>query len=329
MNKRSEAYKMRDVIHSAEYVVQKSHHVRIDKHALEQFCKALFNDGIDIPPWDATHHFNDQGEKSVAYFLVLDSMNFCFWPFAGNKRWEIQHNYETVSGYYALALSLKRAIEKGIPIDDAAFLKEMSFDDLLILLKGRGSLQLMEERLQILNELGEILLREYEGKAAWLIESAGNSVVKLVSILSEKIPSFRDWAEYQGRTVYFFKRAQILAADLYGAFGGKSWGFFHDMEKLTAFADYKLPQVLRHLGILEYSEHLAGKIDKKILLAPGCPEEVEIRAHTIYAVEQIRQDLARDGKRVYSHEIDWLLWNLGQRDSFRIKPYHLTAGTCY
>jgi hypothetical protein len=162
-----------------------------------------------------------------------------------------------------------------------------------------------------------------------LIESAENSAVKLVEILSEKIPSFRDWAEYNGKTVYFFKRAQILAADLYGAFSGKSWGSFHDMEKLTAFADYKLPQVLRHLGILNYSGHLADKIDKKILLAPGCTEEVEIRAHTIWVVEQIRQDLARHGKSLYSYEIDWLLWNLGQKDAFREKPYHLTLGTCY
>jgi len=66
--------------------------------------------------------------------------------------------------------------------------------------------------------------------------------------------------------VVFYKRAQIFAADLYGAFDGKKWGSFTDMDKLTAFADYKLPQVLRHLEILRYTQALEQKVDREELL---------------------------------------------------------------
>lgn len=39
--------------------------------------------------------------------------------------------------------------------------------------------------------------------------------------------------------VTFYKRAQILIADLWLAFKGKSYGHFEDIDSLTAFADYR------------------------------------------------------------------------------------------
>jgi hypothetical protein len=129
--------------------------------------------------------------------------------------------------------------------------------------------------------------------------------------------------------VFFYKRAQIFAADLYGAFKGKEWGQFTDIHKLTAFADYKLPQVLRHLGILNYGQSLAQKVDQKVLLGPGSQGEVEIRANTVWSVELIRQELERKGKGLKAFEIDWILWNLGQRAEFKVRPYHRTATVFY
>lgn len=59
--------------------------------------------------------------------------------------------------------------------------------------------------------------------------------------------------------VFFYKRAQIFAADVYGAFGGRGLGAFTDAAALTCFADYRVPVVLRSMGVLVYSEALAGK----------------------------------------------------------------------
>jgi hypothetical protein len=111
--------------------------------------------------------------------------------------------------------------------------------------------------------------------------------------------------------------------------GGKGLGSFRDIKELTAFADYKLPQVLRHLGVIEYSPGLLEKVDRMIPLDPGSEEEVEIRASTIWAVDLIRQEMNRLGKEVRASEIDWLLWNLGQDDAFRAKPYHRTTTIFY
>ena len=110
---------------------------------------------------------------------------------------------------------------------------------------------------------------------------------------------------------------------------GKGWGAFNDMENLTCFADYKLPQVLRQLGILDYTSFLEQNIDRKILLKQGSPEEVEIRANTIWAVDLIRQELEVKGKGLKAYEIDWILWNMGQGKGFKVRPYHRTLTIFY
>jgi hypothetical protein len=320
---------MFEVLETIRKVAEKSIHVRIDEQALGRFSRDLVADGIEAPPWDSFHHFDDGREETVAYLLVLDSLNFCFWPPPGEVKWEIEYESRRLSGYVALAASLKRALESGIPITKAGFLAEISSGELKRILGGKGKLQLPEQRLAILHELGQVLDREFDGKAHHLVESAGRSAIGLARLLAEKLPSFRDVAEYGGDQVFFYKRAQIFAADLYGSFRGKAWGDFTDMDKLTAFADYKLPQVLRHLGILHYTRDLSQKVDHQILLEAGSPEEVEIRANTIWVVEQIRREMERKGKGLRAFEIDWVLWNLGQQERFRAKPYHRTVTVFY
>ena len=320
---------MFEVLETANRVAAESRQVQIDGQALVRFSKSLIEKGINLPPWENLYHFYDGGEKTVFYLLVLDTLNFCFWPAPGGMTWEIEYKPKKLSGYYALAFSLKRALESGAPIDQAEFLAELSLNGLKDILGGRGELQLLNERVQNLNELGRALLEEYHGKASELVEAADGSAIALVRMLYRRLSSFRDVAKYRGHQVPFYKRAQIFAADLYGAFQDSKWGRFADMDNLTAFADYKLPQVLRHLGILGYSTELVNKIDQQILMEAGSPEEVEIRANTICAVELIRQELEKMGKDLRAFEIDWILWNLGQDEAFKEKPYHRTVTIFY
>jgi hypothetical protein len=313
---------MWEALETVKSVAEKSQLVHIDKTALSLFVQKLIVEDTAPPPWDSHHHLHDNGIDTVAYFLVLDTINFCFWPMPGDPRWEISYNGEWHSGYYALAVCLTKAVEEGIPITDARYLSELSQGELKRILAGRGKLQLMEQRLTNLNELGQALLSGFNGKAHRLVEAAHNSAVALARLLSEKLTSFRDISQYHGQDVVFLKRAQLFAADLYGAFGGDKWGAFGDMDQLTVFADYKLPQVLRHLGILQYSRQLAQKVDQEILLEPRGMEEIEIRANTVWTVELIRQELTWAGTNMKAFELDSILWNMGQQDEFRTKPYH-------
>ena len=317
------------VIKSSRYVAERSRYVTINKERIKDLAERIKKNHYKIPPWEHEYHFFDGTIRSVSYLLLLDSINFCFWPQKGRERWKFCWQGEWFSGYYALSLSLKEAFQEKVPFHDPGFLETLSFEEFKRILNGRGDLQLMEERHRILNDLGRIINREFGGDIKKIIDGAGGSCLALVDILVQSFPFFRDIAQYDGEKICFYKRAQIFVADLYGAFEGRSLGYFRDIDKLSAFADYKLPQVLRHMGILEYSSKLSNKIDSFVLLEPGSKEEVEIRANTIIAVELIKQELMDSGIKISSIEIDRLLWYLGQKSQFRKRPYHRTITIFY
>jgi hypothetical protein len=320
---------MFEVLESAERVANASRWVSIDKAALNRFCLDLISRDIEIPPWNDRYHFRGTPRETVTYLLVLDSINFCFWPLPGKAKWEMQYGEERLSGYYALAAALKRAARSGVPLTEAPYLADLSLDALISILGRKGDLQLLGMRLDNLREVGRVLLAHYGGDATRLVEDARLSAVELARLTARRFSSFRDFAAYGGAPVFFYKRAQIFAADLYGAFEGRAWGEFMDIDALTAFADYKLPQVLRHVGVLHYVPELSERVDNRNLLDAQCPEEVEIRANTIWAVELIRRQLSKTGNPLRALEIDWLLWNLGQDDRFRARPYHRTVTLFY
>lgn len=104
--------------------------------------------------------------------------------------------------------------------------------------------------------------------------------------------------------MFLYKRAQIFAADLWGAFKDQGYGKFYDISSITIFADYIVPAVLRQLGVLKYSSALSSLIDSKTEVCSGSEEEIEIRACTIYAVEKMRELIeSKFGKQV---NIPWL-----------------------
>lgn len=110
---------------------------------------------------------------------------------------------------------------------------------------------------------------------------------------------FRDHTVYKGRQVFLYKRAQIFAADLWGAFKGQGYGEFIDIGSVTIFADYIVPAVLQQLGVLRFSPSLTSSIKCQSEIGSGTEEEVELRACSVYAVEKIRELLHKQsGKQV-------------------------------
>jgi len=320
---------MFEVLESARFVARESRFVRIDEDAVRRFAGVLAEKGVSPPAWDGVHHYAGPPEETAAWILVLDTINFCFWPPEGEEAWSVRVDGRSVSGYNGLARALKRAMEEDVPLTDAGFLAGLSAAALERVLGGRGRLPLMEERARALRELGGVLVRDYGGEAVRLLEAPRGWAGDLARLLARKCPSFRDTAVYRERAVYFYKRGQILAADLHGALGGAGWGAFHDLDRLTAFADYKLPQVLRDLGVLAYEEGLAERVDRREPLESGSPEEVEIRANTIVAVDRIRDAASTAGRRLRAFEIDGILWQMGQGARHRSRPFHRVRSLFY
>ncbi|XP_054824011.1 uncharacterized protein LOC129322005 isoform X3 [Prosopis cineraria] len=214
--------------------------------------------------------------------------------------------------YDHLASGLKSALENDKSAFDADRLQKYSGPQLRQLLRWPRPLPLEDERVRLLHEVGLELERSFEGKASNVVEACGKSAVNLVALVTRHFPGFRDHSVYKGRQVFLYKRAQIFAADLWGAFQGKGYGEFKDIGSITIMADYIVPAVLRQLGVLKYSPKLASTIESSGEINPGTEEEVELRACSVHAVEKMRELISvKSGRQVLSVELDLWLWASG------------------
>ena len=318
------------VLESTKIVIDQAEAVKINRAKIAELCQEWARQPFATPPWDENVHWTSGDPAKLAnYILVLDCLNFCFWPDPGQTRWQIEYNGQTMGGYQALAASLKRAAEEGVPITDAAWLAQADEQALAHIFRGQGAIPLMDRRVFNVNEVGRVLQDKYHGQFAEAIEACQHSAVVLVELLARDFSSFNDIADWNGHTVRIFKRTQITAVDIFGSFHGQGLGEFSDLDALTAYADYKIPQVLRALGIMEYAPKLASKVDAQELIPAGSREEVEIRAAMIWSIEYICQELAKNKAPRAPYELDWFLWNLGQQPLAHEKPYHRTRTYFY
>ena len=310
---------------STRRVVDRARLVGIDAAAVARLADHLAATPVEAPAWRVWPHWWGDVQPTSNYVLVLDALNFCFW---GDPKWRVTSAGRTVDGYWALAAALRRAIEEGVPILDPAALAHIDEGTVREVFRGESEIPLLEARIANLHEVGRGLL-EAGGPFSTLVARADHSAARLVRQVVARFPSFDDVVTYDSEPVRFYKRAQILVSDLYGAFEGQGIGQFDDLDALTAFADYKIPQILRAEGILVYRPQLAERVDRLTEIPAGDPAEVEIRAATIWGCELLRLALAERGAGpLRAFEVDWLLWTLAQDRAFE-QPYHRTRTLYY
>ncbi|KAK0365849.1 hypothetical protein LTR02_003979 [Friedmanniomyces endolithicus] len=171
-----------------------------------------------------------------------------------------------------------------------------------------------------------------------LIEQADHSAGKLVNLLAQHFPCFRDETRFDGRKVHFLKRAQIFVADLWAAFNGTGYGAFDNIECLTMFADYRVPQMLHTLGVLSYSPPLLYRLRDQKEIPSGHSWEVQLRGCSIWAVELIRREIVRQHPEaegvVNAVLIDFFLYDLAKERERGVGgglevPHHRTRSIWY
>lgn len=328
-------------------VMRETTWVTINEDAIRQVAASMASDWGEPPAWDDTLHFRGTPLETAGWVVVLDALNFCFWAQGDDPefRWRVTWRGTTHNGYDALAAALHRAVvDDGYPIWEAAWLRDVSLNTVSHMLRGDDGcppIPLLRERTGCLRDLG--ISRYHRGKQpADIAVDAKGSVERVVRLALRRYVRFEDIAVWQclsGQTIRvpFFKRTQILGADLAGALAGTDLAISRDLGKLTAFADYKVPQVLRQLGTLRYHLQLADRIRRLERIPPGSAEEVSIRAATVQACDRLVTALADLGIMTTASELDWRLWTLGQRPKADTgpalrgdtEPYHRTVTTAY
>jgi Queuosine salvage protein len=320
------------VLDSVLPVVRESRDVTTDLDRLAEHAGWMAYEELPPPAFLLPFPLELDRDGIVDFVLVATSINFAFTDFETRQRWEVVDGGRVYADADGLHFCLHRALGAGVPVLDGAWLREVSADDLREILRGgNAELQLLDERARILREVGETLVERYDGRFSNVLAAAsprlyddGNGFLEL---LVRDFPRFDDTAEYGGRTVRFWKLAQlavwILQASLPGGVG------FDDLHRLTALADYIVPAALRILGITRYSDELERAIQEGRLIEAGSSWEVELRVHTIYACDELCRrinELRPPELQVIVPQVDARLWVPFHRTHW---PHHLTRTVFY
>lgn len=327
-------------LESSEFIVQNSKSVSINQEAVcnlaQKIYDALKDKNCNYFNWKESSVLcpKKMNEFAINWIFFCDTMNFSFWsdnellpPDMNDKvksttleRYTVIYKGIPYHGYWALCAAINRALDEGFPITEAHYYAHITEQELRHILRSDSGvqIQLLEQRCKILQETGKVLLEEFQGSFLNCIKMANGSAKYLLKLIIDYFPSYRDEQIYLKRKVTFYKRAQILIADIWGCFEGKNAGYFFDIDTITMFADYRVPQVLKFYNVIEYADDLKAFLKRNALLVSGARFENEIRAVSIVACrllsrkvkELIDADEPGVAKPIINDIlVDFYLWN--------------------
>ena len=294
------------------WVAGRARTVEIVAGAIEAYAAGL---PAAEPPADAEVPLPGADREARAAFVIcLDAINF------GSGWWPTIRRRPGMSGYSTIEAGLvERFREAGAW--SAEELTRLTPADVAGVFGQNPGHPLMERYADSLRDVGERVLAEHADSFEALVEAARGSSPALADLLAGW-KSFADVATYEGEPVPFFKRAQIAAADI----DRMGVAELRDEARLTAFADNLVPHVLRVDGVLALDRDLERRIDAEELLAHGSPEEVELRACAVHAIELL--SAATDGL-LSPARIDAVLWNRGRGLRYKSRPRPRCRNTAY
>ena len=293
-----------DVRAAAARVAAGARHVRIVEGAIEQYAAGLPADSPPAPDLEGASL-----EERAAFSITLNAINF------GSGWFPTLRKQPGMSGFRTVEAGLKAHgpfTAEGLIGMTPATIAETVGQDPRHELMGHFAVHL--------RELGERVRDEHGGSFLALARAGDGSGVALAERLGSW-PTWRDVSPYDGTEVPFFKRAQIAAADL--ALAGIAPAT--DLAELTLFADNLVPHVLRIDGVLDFDAALTARIDAEELIEHDSPEEVEIRACALHAVELLVQ---AHGDTTATH-VDYVLWTRGAAPRYKAHPRHRARTTDY
>ena len=272
-------------------IVAGARHVGIREDRIAGYAASL-GEVPAYPPF--TLDLPEQAEARAAMALTINAVNF------GSGWFPTLRKRDGLSGYFTISLGLRDHgpwPPEALAAVTAAEVAAATGQD-----PGHELMALYAEH-----------LRELGRRAA---AAGGFAAIASTPRLAEELATWPTFADEP-----FFKRAQITAYDmvLAGLAEPGSEG------ELTIFADNLVPHVLRMDGLLEYDPGLLARIDAGELLEHGSPEEVEIRASALHAVEL----MVASRPEITAPAVDYVLWHRGQEPRYKAVPRHRARCTAY
>lgn len=306
------------MINKIKFVSDNSKYVKINEEKVLEFANNIKD--IKHGFWLGSSPFNilDLDTRNLINFLLIfESIDFSFW---GDPKWNINISEKQEDGSIALLYCLLKYFKE---TNNLEFYK-LSKKEFKNILKGNGEIPLLDERYNIVCDISKIVKEKMNNDFYEFIKDIRTDI-ELFNIITSNFKDFTDERTYKGEKVYFYKLAQLLVSDISNIRKIKE-NIEIDHSHLIGAADYKIPQVMRAIGMLEYNKELANIIDNKIQIMENSEYEVEIRANMLIVIDKIKKYL---NYTVCAMDINDYIWGLSRNKNLEFKPYHLTRTTSY
>lgn len=304
------------IIESCYYVTNNSKDVFINYDVLDNFILNI--DCNNLKNWLSYNPFNilDLGiEKTVNFLLLFEAIDYSFW---GSPKWSVKTQDMVIDGSEALLYKLLEYVRNTNNYD----FSKVTFKEFRDILSGSIEIPLLEERYKTLVNISNIVNDKMNGNFYEYIKEYTRDI-DLFNLIIDNFSSFTDEREYNGKKIYFYKLAQLLTSDILHM-RMLLENIWIDVSNLVGCADYKIPQTMRAIGILEYSKNLGKIIDSKLEIEQSSSYEVEIRASMLVVIDYISKKINAD--RIDINDFFFIYKKIVKNIA---KPYHLCRNVNY
>ncbi len=322
------------VLDSIRPVIERSQDVHTNVDKITDVASWMAYEELPIPDYALPFGIGaGDVDDTIDFILTTACIDTAFTDFSTHTKFQADYGGHKWSDSDALFACMKRALDTGIPILDGAFFAKVTRAEMTTLFTGNIELPMLDEKTEILHQVGTVLAEKYQGRFHNFVASCSPKLYDngngLVDRLISEFPRFRDVSPYDDEIIKLYKLPQLAVWFLYTSLRKTGKFRLEDLEKMSAFADYIVPVALRLLGITSYSAELENAINSHQLIPHHSPREVEIRAHCIYAGALLAEEINRlrpPDRQIIIPQIDARLWTHYHTTWW---PHHLTKTIMY
>ena len=314
-------------------VIENSRHVRTHFEKIEEIAGWMAYEELPMPNLGVPFGLEKTPDVAMDFVMVANTIDTAFTDFKTHIKFQVDYKEEHSSDSEAMLACLKRAMDKGIPILDGKFLAKITRADMERIFAGNIEMPMLDEKLALFHDVGAVLASKYDGRYYNFIRSCSPHLYDhgngLVERLAAEFPRYNDVSQYDGHEVKFYKLTQLGFWEIYAGLGPKGGFRLDDPQKMTAFADYIVPVALRVMGMTSYSPTLEHAINSYQLIPRDSREEIEIRAHCLYATALLADEINKlrpPEHQIIIPQIDARLWTHYHTTDW---PHHLTRTIMY
>jgi hypothetical protein len=322
------------VLDSLRPVIDQSKHVQTHPEKITEIAHWMAYEELPMPDYALPCGIDAENtDETIDFILTVASIDTAFTDFTHHIKFQVEYAGKEWSDSDALFACVKRAMDLGVPILDGTFLSQITRPEMERIFRANIELPMLDEKMQILHQVGLTLVAKYKGRFHHFVKSCscclydqGNG---LMDRLITEFPRFNDTSTYHGNLVKIYKLPQLALWFLYTSLRKSDALQIKDIDKMTAFADYIVPVALRLLGITSYSPDLERTINSYQLIPRDSDQEIEIRAHCIYALALLAEEinaLRPPDLRIIMPQLDARLWTHYHTTWW---PHHLTRTIMY